>query len=111
VVVVVLGAVKGPGPLDDPRQDAQRTGLLIDADDARHVQALGLPGSPVGRRTVVVIFDRQAPSADELLAFAGGVPDSAAVVLVPAHGQTEAVAGVGRRASRASQERRRGRGR
>lgn len=94
LVVVVLGVVKGPGPLDDPRQGAQRTGLLIDADDARDVHALGLPGSPVGRRAVVVIFDRQAPSAHELLAFAAAVPDSAAVVLVLAQGQTAAVAGV-----------------
>jgi hypothetical protein len=82
LAVVVVAVVRGPGPLDDPRQGDQRTGLLVDPDEARSVEDLPLPGDPVGRRPVVVLFDRRVPPAAELRALLADIPPEAAVVLV-----------------------------
>lgn len=94
VVAVVVGVVGTPGPLDDPRRGDQRAGVLIGAGDARVVRGLGLPGSPVGRRAVVVIFDRRAPTDAQIRAFAADVPRSAAVILVLAEGKPQAAGNV-----------------
>lgn len=81
LVVVSVTVVRGPGPLDDPAQGDQRPGFLVDPDEAREVGGLDLPGSPVGRRPVVLIFDRGPPRREALTDFVDGVPRSAAVVL------------------------------
>ncbi len=89
LVAVVFGVVRAPGPLDDPQQGDQRAGFLIDVDEAREVSGLDLPGAPVGRQPVVVIFDRGAPEPDELRAFVEDIPDSAAVVVALSQGQVK----------------------
>lgn len=103
LAAVVLGAVGAPGPLDDPREADQRAGLLIDVGEARDVSGLELPGGPVGRRPVVIVFDRAPPEPDRLRAFVEEVPGDFAVVLVATRGRaaaTRRVRGVGDPAGR-----------
>lgn len=80
--VVVIALVGGPGPLDDPHQGDQRAGFLIDADEARDIRSLGLPGRPVGRRPLLLAFARQPPSAQAVRTALAGVPDAFARFLV-----------------------------
>lgn len=89
LVTVIVAVVGGPGPLDDPSQGDQRPGFLVDADAARDVRALDLTGSPVGRRPVVLIFDRKPPRPETLADFVEEIPRSAAVVLSTARGGAE----------------------
>lgn len=84
LTTVVLVGVPRPGPLDDPAQGEQRTGFLIDRDEARHVPVLALPGDPVGRVPVVVVFDRALPSRRQIARFLDGVPRGFAIVVVSA---------------------------
>jgi hypothetical protein len=82
LAVLVFAVIRDPGPLDDPNEGDQRAGFLVDRDDARTVADLELPGDPIGRRPVVVIFDRRVPPPQELREFVREAPDGAAVVLV-----------------------------
>lgn len=83
LAALVLGAVRGPGPLDDPEQGDQRTGFLFDVDEeARGVAGLDLPGDPVGGMPVLVVFDRSVPSPPRLGSFIRDVRDEVAVVIV-----------------------------
>jgi hypothetical protein len=82
LAVVVIGVVGGPGPLDDPDEGDQRPGLLIDPDEAMRVEGLALPGDPIGRRPVVIVFDRQPPERSALATFVDELPQSAEVLLV-----------------------------
>lgn len=82
LAAVVLGGVRGPGPLDDPEQGNQRPGLLFDVDEARGVAGLDLPGDPVGRVPVLIVLDRSVPSPRRLGSFIRDVPDEVAVVIV-----------------------------
>jgi hypothetical protein len=82
LAAVVLGAVRGPGPLDDPDQGDQRPGFLLDVDEARGVAGLDLPGDPVGGMPVLVVFDRSVPSPGRLRSFIRDVRDEVAVVIV-----------------------------
>ncbi len=94
---VVLGVIRAPGPLDDPIRGDQRPGFLFDVDDARRVAELELPGGPVGRVPVVVIFDRRISAPQRLQSFVRDVPDGVAVVLVvsePVDEQARLPAGV-----------------
>ncbi len=98
LALVVLGVIRAPGPLDDPSKGDQRPGFLFDVDDARRVAELELPGDPVGRVPVVVIFDRRISAPQRLQSFVGDVPDGVAVVLVvsePVDEQARLPAGVG----------------
>lgn len=81
LAIVVLGVIRPPGPLDDPDEGDQRPGFLFDADEARSVSELELPGDPVGRLPVVLIFDRRVLPPRRLRAFTRDVPDDVAVVL------------------------------
>ena len=54
---VVLVLVRPPGPLDQPDLASQRDGLLQDGP----VVPADLVGLPLGGRTVVLVFARQAP--------------------------------------------------
>jgi len=97
LTVVILVGVPLPGPQDDPHPGDQRAGFLIDRDTARRVPGLKLPGAPVGRRPVVIVFDRSLPDREKLAEFLAEVPDGAAMVLVidggdvPADGPVPAV--------------------
>lgn len=82
LTATIVGAVGGPGPLDDPNQGDQRPGFLVDPDEARLVRGLELPGDPAGRRPAFIAFDRSVPPRDELRDVLGEVPDGYAVVLV-----------------------------
>lgn len=82
LAVLVFGVLGVPGPLDDPNEGDQRAALLIDIDEAQRVEELGLPGSLLGRRAVVVIFDRRVPRPQRLREFTDEVPAGVAVVLV-----------------------------
>lgn len=87
LTVVVVAVVGGPGPLDDPNPGKQRPGFLVDADDARVVRGLLLPGDPVGRRPVFLAFDRKVPRPDALRGLLRVVPDRFAAVLAVAPGR------------------------
>ncbi len=78
--VVVLYVVRDPGPLDSPDEGAQRNGLVIPAADATRAGEIGLPSEPIGRRPVLLIFDRQAPR-ERLAQLIAQLPRNAAVVL------------------------------
>ncbi len=84
---VVMAGVAVPGPLDDPAQGDQRAGFLVDRDEARSVPGLSLPGDPVGRGPVVVVFDRSLPSRRQLAGFVAAVPSGMALVVVAADGR------------------------
>ncbi len=98
--VVVLFVVRDPGPLDNSDEGAQRSGVLIPTGDARRVADLRLPNDPIGRRPVLLIFDRKAPG-DGLARLVAQLPDDAVVVLAlpdapPAAAPIAAAAVVGR---------------
>lgn len=78
LAVVLLAVVPEPGPLDDPDEAAQRSGVLMKGPP---VGDLSPPGDPVGRRPVVLVFDRRLPDPDALERFVDGVADGALVVL------------------------------
>lgn len=78
LAVVLLGVVPEPGPLDDPDEAAQRSGVLMSGPP---VGDLGLSGDPVGRRPVVLIFDRRLPDPDALERFVGAVAKGALIFL------------------------------
>jgi len=82
LALIVLAVIPAPGALDDPNEGDQRPGLLVDVDEARGVAGLKLPGDPVGRVPVVVIFDRRISPPQRLRSFIGDVPGDVAVVLV-----------------------------
>lgn len=97
LAVLVFAVIRDPGPLDDANEGDQRAGFLIDPDEARTVPELQLPGDPVGRRPVVVIFDRRVPPPEQLRQFARQAPDGVAVVLVvptPVRGSPPVPSGV-----------------
>jgi len=66
LALVVLVVIGGPGPLDDPAPGSQRPGILVDAGEARSVRARAVAPVPVGRGNVLVLFERDVPSADVL---------------------------------------------
>ena len=75
-VVVVL--VRPPGPLDQPDPALQRDGLLRDGPRVPPAVAR----VDFGDRTVVLLFERQAPDADDIRVWAQDLPDAADVRLV-----------------------------
>lgn len=80
--VVVALVVRGPGPLDDPDPSDQRTGLLVSAGSVTTVPSLALPGDPIRRRAVLVVFDRRVPSLRQFARVTDELPRGVAVVLV-----------------------------
>ncbi|MDP9384085.1 MAG: hypothetical protein M3P50_02425 [Actinomycetota bacterium] len=82
LVAVIVGVVGGPGPLDDPDPGQQRPGILADPGEAPLVGAVDLPGDPLGRRPVFVLFDRRGYDADRVQRVLEEVPDRFAFVLV-----------------------------
>lgn len=82
LIAALVLAVPGPGALDDPDQADQRPGFLLDPGEARVVEDLELPGDPLGRRPVLAIFDRRAPTAAALERFVDEAPERSAVFLV-----------------------------
>lgn len=79
LAVLVLVVVPEPGPLDDPSEAAQRSGVLISGP---RIDELTLPGDPLGRRPVVLVFDRGVPDRDLLGAFVDRTAGGTAVFLV-----------------------------
>jgi hypothetical protein len=92
--VVVLVIVPDPGPLDAPDEGSQRSGLLTPAGQAERVASLELPGAPVGRRPVLLVFDRDVPSPGRFRRFLAELPDVAVVLSVPAGSSAGQLAGV-----------------
>lgn len=86
--VVVVLAVPDPGPLDAADEGSQRSGLLIPQAQAERVPRLELPGAPVGRRPVLLVFDRDVPRTQRFRRFRAELPDTAAVVLAVAKEST-----------------------
>lgn len=86
LAAVVLAVVPRPGPLDDPDPAQQRPGFLTAAVDARSVEGLRLPGDPIGRRPVLIVFDRKLPDAAALATLERRLPKSLATVVVVAGG-------------------------
>lgn len=84
LTAIVLVVVPGPGPLDDPEQGDQRDGVLVDREEARRVPGLDLADGVVGRRPVVVVFDRDLPSAPRFARLRAAVPEGVATVVVVA---------------------------
>jgi len=82
LAVVVLAVVRRPGPEDDRSPADQRPGFLVAPGDARKVAGLALPGDPVGRRPVLVVFDRSLPDLGRYATALTDVPAAVAVVLV-----------------------------
>ncbi len=87
LTLVVALVVRGPGPLDDPDPADQRTGFLSSLHSATRVAPATLPGSPVGRSPIVVIFDRRPPPAKRLAAVFADLPRGVAAVLVLPRGE------------------------
>jgi len=96
--VVVALVVRGPGPLDDPDPADQRTGLLASAGSATTVPNLALPGDPIARRAVLVVFDRRVPSLRQFARVTDELPRGVAVVLVVPGATASAAAALPRRA-------------
>jgi hypothetical protein len=82
LATVVVGVVGGPGPLDDPDPGRQRAGFLFDPGEAPVVAGLQLPGRPLGRRPVFLLFDRRGYAPESVDAVLDAVPESFAFVLV-----------------------------
>lgn len=82
LAAIVLLAVPGPGPLDDPQPGDQRPGILLDPGEGPTAGQLALPGDPIGRRPVLVIFDRELPAAGALERFLAQAPERAATFVV-----------------------------
>lgn len=98
LAVLVALVVRGPGPLDDPDPSDQRTGLLVSAPSATRVSRLALPGDPIGRRAVLVVFDRRVPSLRQFARVTDELPRGVAVVLVVPGATASAAAALPRRA-------------
>ncbi len=75
---VIVTLVQPPGPMDDPDPAYQRDGLLLDGPTV----APQVAGVTFGDRPVVLLFDRQAPDADQLSQWALQVPRRGDTVLV-----------------------------
>ena len=82
LIALVVGVVGGPGPLDDPEPGRQRAGFLFDPDEAPIVGDLQLPGRPLDRRPVFLLFDRRGYDADRVDAVLEEVPRRFAFILV-----------------------------
>ena len=85
LTAVVLGGVRGPGPLNDPDPADERTGRLTPPDEAVRVPGLELPGDPVGRRPVLLVFDRRAPDPDGYSGFIAEASRGTVPLLVVPH--------------------------
>lgn len=86
LVAVVLAVVPRPGPLDDPDSARQRPGVLTAPSDARRVGKLSLPGDSIGRRPVMIFFDRRPPNSEAFRRLERRLPAAIATVLVLGHG-------------------------
>lgn len=75
---VVLALVRPPGPLDQPDPARQRDGLLLEGPAVPQSVA----GVRFGDRPVVLLFERQAPRAEDLRAWTRSLPAEADVRLV-----------------------------
>lgn len=82
LAIAVLAVIGTPGPGDDPDPARQRPGLLIDAEDARVVPSLEISGDPLGRRPVLLIFDRRGHDPERLSPVLARLPAGVALVLV-----------------------------
>ena len=81
LAAVVVGLVRPPGPLDDPRPAYQRDGLLREGP----VLASEVAGVAFGERTVVLLFEREAPTGAEWEDWRGEVSDDGVdLVVIPA---------------------------
>ncbi len=78
---VVFWLVPEPGPLDNPDQAEQRSGLLVPAAEAREVSGLQLPGDPIGQRPTVIVFDRTIPDPQRFRDWLAAVPPGTTTVL------------------------------
>jgi hypothetical protein len=80
----VFGLIPEPGPLDDPDQADQRSGLLVPATEAREISGLELPGDPIGQRPTVVVFARTVPDPQRFEDWVAAVsPGTTTVLAVP----------------------------
>lgn len=86
LAALVLAVVPHPGPLDDPDPAQQRPGFLTSAAEARSVTGLRLPGGPIGRRPVLIVFDRTLPDASELAKLVRRLPQALATIVVVSGG-------------------------
>lgn len=82
LAAVVIAVIGGPGPLDDPDPGQQRAGFLFDPAEAPVVGDVRLPGGPLGRRPVFVLFDRRGYDADRVEPVLREVPEEFAFFLV-----------------------------
>ena len=79
--VVVVALVRPPGPLDQPDLAYQRDGLL----DAGPRLPEDVAGVRFGGRVLVLLFQRQAPGADDLARWLQQLePDREVVLVLPA---------------------------
>lgn len=85
--VVVLAVVPDPGPFDSADEGSQRSGLLVPAAQSERLPSLGVP---VTRRALLLVFDRDVPSAPRFRRFRSALPPGAAVVLVVPAGSSHA---------------------
>ena len=76
--IVVVALVRPPGPLDQPEPARQRDGLLLEGPLVPGTVA----GVEFGSRPVVLLFDREPPSPQQLASWLNEVPDRAEVRLV-----------------------------
>lgn len=82
MALIVLVGIRTPGSRDDHDPAHQRPGFLVSPGNARRVPQLALPGDPVGRVPVLVVFDRTVPGIERYADALAGVPHSVEVVLV-----------------------------
>lgn len=78
---VVFWVVPEPGPLDNPDQAEQRSGLLVPTAEARDVSGLQVPGSPIGQRPTVIVFDRTIPDPQRFRDWLAAVPPGTTILL------------------------------
>lgn len=82
LTAVVVAVIGGPGALDDPDRGQQRAGFLFDVDEAPVVPDVRLPGRPLGRRPVFVLFDRRGYDRRRVDPVLEEVPERFAFVVV-----------------------------
>lgn len=94
LLVLVHGVVRDPGPRDDPDPSRPRSGLLVDPEDAAVVPDLGLAGGALGRRPILLLFDREGPPAQQVRSVLDGLPEDVVLVLVTPSSGRDAAASV-----------------
>lgn len=90
LTLVIVLVVRSPGPLDDPRPADQRDGLL---DNGPRLPA-EIGGIAFGGRTVVVLFERNAPRGKAYEAWRASVTDDGVELIVRVGGDAALLATV-----------------